>query len=537
MRDDFGEADFAEAADVRTAAEFDGEAVVAHADHAHDVAVFFAKECHRAFFLRGVAAHLFDDDWCVAEDLRVHHCFYLCDVCGAERLVVREVEAGAALIDERAFLLDVRAEGAAQRFVQQVGGGVVALDGGAAFAVDFCLCGFADADVALFDVANVQESIALFLCVFDAENAAGGAQGAAVANLSAGFAIERGTVKNDHAPRAGIQFGDRFAVGEDLHDLCAAAFFFVAVKGGFAADVQFLRGIEFARRFGALALFGHCRVVAVHVQRQAAFAGDVGGEIDREAVGVIQFEDGFAGDFCAAHFAQRFFQHFQPRFQRLRETLFFALYRLGNACFGFDDFRVGLAHFGNERRNQFVEKRLVLAEFVTVADSAAHDTTQDVTTPFVAGQDAINHEEDGGADVVGDDFERGLREVITASRFCRGGNQVAEDVDFVVGVDVLQHGGDALQPHAGIDGRARQWFHRAAGVALKLHEDDVPDFDEAVAVFFRRAGRAAPDVRAVIVEDFRAGAAGAGVAHRPEVVRFVLGFARFVADADDFVLR
>ena len=85
---------------MRTAAEFDGEAVVAHADHAHDVAVFFAKECHRAFFLRGVAAHLFDDDRRIAEYLRVHHCFYLRDVCGAERLVVREVKAGAALINE-----------------------------------------------------------------------------------------------------------------------------------------------------------------------------------------------------------------------------------------------------------------------------------------------------------------------------------------------------------------------------------------------------------------------------------------------------
>ena len=431
----------------------------------------------------------------------------------------------------------MRAEGAAQRFVQQVGGGVVALDGGAAFAVNFCLCGFADADVALFDVANVQESIALFLRIFDAEDAAGGAQGTRIADLAAGFAVERGAVKHDHAACARVQFGHRLPGNEDLHDLCAAAFFFVAIKGGFAADVQFLRGIEFARRFSALALFGHCRVVAVHVQRQAAFARDVGGEIDRKAVGVIQFEDGFAGDFCAAHFAQRFFQHFQPRFQRLREALFFAAYRVGDARFGFNDFRVGLAHFGDQRCDQFVEERLILPEFVAVADGAAHDAAQNVATAFIARQDAINHEEDGGADVVGDDFERGLREVITASRFCRGGNQVAEDVDFVVGVDVLQHGGDALQPHAGINGRARQWFHRAAGVALKLHEDDVPDFDEAVAVFFRRAGRAAPDVRAVIVEDFRAGAAGAGVAHRPEVVRFVLGFARFVADADDFVLR
>ena len=41
----------------------------------------------------------------------------------------------------------------------------------------------------------------------------------------------------------------------------------------------------------------------------------------------------------------------------------------------------------------------------------------------------------------------------------------------------------------------------------------------------------------MVVEDFRARAAGAGVTHRPEVVGFVFGFARLVADTDDFVLR
>ena len=80
---------------------------------------------------------------------------------------------------------------------------------------------------------------------------------------------------------------------------------------------------------------------------------------------------------------------------------FFAQDGLGDAFFGFDDFRVRLAHLFDQRRNQFVEKRLVLAEFVAVADGAAHDAAQDVAAPFVAGQDAIDHEEDGSADVVG----------------------------------------------------------------------------------------------------------------------------------------
>src|SRR5690606_38256738 len=67
------------------------------------------------------------------------------------------------------------------------------------------------------------------------------------------------------------------------------------------------------------------------------------------------------------------------------------------------------------------------------------------------------------------------------------------------------------------------------GHLLVLHEDEVPEFKKAVAVFLRAAGRAAPDVLAAIYEDLGAWAAGAGIAHRPEIVRS--------RDADDAVIR
>ena len=112
-----------------------------------------------------------------------------------------------------------------------------------------------------------------------------------------------------------------------------------------------------------------------------------------------------------------------------------------------------------------------------------------------------------------------------------GGDQALEQVDFIVGVHALQHGGDAFQAHAGIDTGTRQARHVAGGVALELHEHQVPDLDVAVAVFLGRSG-AAPHVRAVVVEDFRARTAGAGVGHLPEVVGGVAR-ALVVADADD----
>src|SRR5690606_41592290 len=53
-----------------------------------------------------------------------------------------------------------------------------------------------------------------------------------------------------------------------------------------------------------------------------------------------------------------------------------------------------------------------------------------------------------------------------------------------------------------------------------------------LAVFFRRSGRATPNVSAVIVEDFRTRTTGAGIGHLPEVVR-VVAYAALIADADD----
>src|SRR5207237_8036785 len=82
---------------------------------------------------------------------------------------------------------------------------------------------------------------------------------------------------------------------------------------------------------------------------------------------------------------------------------------------------------------------------------------------------------------------------------------------------------------AGIDRQFRQGVLPAALGLLVLHEHEIPDLDKAVAVGFRRAGRSAPDLVAVVVEDFRTGPTGAGIAHLPEIVG--------ARDADDARIR
>ena len=100
----------------------------------------------------------------------------------------------------------------------------------------------------------------------------------------------------------------------------------------------------------------------------------------------------------------------------------------------------------------------------------------------------------------------------------RGLDQRLEQVNFVVAVHALHHRGDALQPHAGIYRGAGQRVQFAGGVAVELHEHQVPDLDVAIQVVAFTAGGAAGHVRTVVVEQLGTGAAGAGIAHLPEVV-------------------
>ena len=119
--------------------------------------------------------------------------------------------------------------------------------------------------------------------------------------------------------------------------------------------------------------------------------------------------------------------------------------------------------------------------------------------------------------MVGDHAQRGARGIGGAGDLLCRVEQTAEQVDLVVRVHVLHHGRDALEPHAGVHRGLRQWRHPAVGGALELHEHQVPDLDVAVAVLVGAARRAAGDLGAMVVEDLGAGAAGTGVAHRPEV--------------------
>ncbi len=386
-----------------------------------------------------------------------------------------------------------------------------------------------------------EKPVQLLLRVRDFEAGAGIAlDEAAVADLPAGFGIEGRLIDDNGAAVAGAELIDPLAVLDERDDLAGRTFRVIAEEFGRAQFLFQLEPYAFGRRFpgtgpgfprfGALAL--HRGVEAGIVDGDALLFERILGEVERKAESVVELEGDLAGKNVSAPKAGcRLFEQLQPTLKRLAETRLFELQRLDDEALPALELRISAAHFLDEGRHHAPKERFGGAEKMRMPHGAAHDAAKHIAPPLIRRQHAIGDEEGGSAQMIGDD-------AVARPRFAFGGNagqrlrrrdQRLEQVDVVIVVRALQHRGDALKPHAGVDGGMRERHALAAGELLILHEDEVPDLDEAVSVLIRAAGRPAFDVRTVIVENLRAGPARADIAHRPEIVG--------AGDADDLLVR
>ena len=103
-------------------------------------------------------------------------------------------------------------------------------------------------------------------------------------------------------------------------------------------------------------------------------------------------------------------------------------------------------------------------------------------------------------------------------------DEAGEDVRLVVAFLVLENHAQALEAHARVDVLGGKGLQVAVGLALILHEHQVPDFNHIVIVRVHQlaAGNFGNFlVRAQVDVNLAAGTAGAGIAHFPEVVVLV----------------
>ena len=104
----------------------------------------------------------------------------------------------------------------------------------------------------------------------------------------------------------------------------------------------------------------------------------------------------------------------------------------------------------------------------------------------------------------------------------------AKEIGVIVGVNPLHDRSQPLQTQPGVDARRRQGRSLSAGVAVELHEDQIPELQKLSAraggLELQGVGRAgAVGGGAQIVVQLGAGTAGASVGHLPEVVAVAQG--------------
>ena len=83
---------------------------------------------------------------------------------------------------------------------------------------------------------------------------------------------------------------------------------------------------------------------------------------------------------------------------------------------------------------------------------------------------------------------------------------------------MLQYCRDALQSHASIHRWLGQRMQHTAFITVVLHKYQVPNFNIAITIGLRTARRATPNIRSMVVENFRTWAAWAGISHLPEII-------------------
>ena len=225
---------------------------------------------------------------------------------------VREVEAQSIGCDERARLLDVRAQNLPERGVEQVRRGVIAPDRIAARGVDrrgdVVAC--RQPAVGDTDLVHARPAGRDPRHVLDTGSCGRTGQRAGVGHLAAGLDIERRARQHDKARLAlsqRLRLPTRFV--EQRDDLrifrCRCRIAVEHVRGGeqrrtgsvagVSEAVDLLR-LERAGRPSALALDLHGAVEPLAIDGQTALGGQVLDEVDRHTQRVVEAEHVLAGD-------------------------------------------------------------------------------------------------------------------------------------------------------------------------------------------------------------------------------------------------
>ena len=235
---------------------------------------------------------------------------------------------------------------------------------------------------------------------------------------------------------------------------------------------------------------------ALLVHCEAALAGELGRQLDREAVGRGQSEGVLGRDVALR---RDLLEEPHPARERLREALLLAPQDIPDAALVLRELGVPGRHLLDDHVGEPPE--VVEADLARLLHRAAHDPPEDVAAALVRGRDAVADEERHPAPVVGKHavgLRRGLVGVPgdPALRLDPGHDRLVA-VRLVDRANALHDRGQPLHAHAGVDVLRGERRQRPVHVQLVLHEDEVPELEEPVTA--RARGRAAGIAAAVLL--------------------------------------
>ena len=230
--------------------------------------------------------------------------------------------------------------------------------------------------------------------------------------------------------------------------------------------------------------------------------GQLGGQLDREAIGVVQHE-GVGRRDRGATLGMRALddvvEQGRTRLERRVEALLLGLEQPAHIVAMLDERRMERPELLDDEILQTAQEGALEPDPRAVLHRPADDPPQDVAAALVRRDDAVGGEHRHRAAVIRQHAERLLLGALVRVARTRpaldGGDDVAEDVGLVHRVDALEQRGDALEACPGVDVLLRQRRQEPVGAAVVLHEDEVPVLEEPVA---RAAWRAVRPVAAML---------------------------------------
>ena len=410
----------------------------------------------------------------------------------------------------------MRAQHLAQRRMQQVGRRVVRHRRAPQLEVDVRAHALAGGDLAALHAGDDLLVVVTADDVLDHRAAVLGLDHSVVGDLAAAGRVERRLAQ--------LQREQAVAAGLERADLRPHVELLVADELGLEAGVQIGHGERhgLGAGTGPLALLVHQPRELGLVHRLAVVGGDLDRQLEREAVGVVQLERVVSGDDGAAareHVVEQPTAHLE----RAREALLLGGQHAADVGGALRQLRIHVAPQLGDPRMQARRDVPLQPDRPGVVDRPAHDPPQHVAPALVARLDPVAGQEAHRPPVVGEHPQRlGLPLVDAVARarpLLDLADHVAEGVGLEDAVHALRQGGDALHAGAGVDAGRGQRLQAAALEHVVLHENEVPELQEPVAVAAGGALGPAAAVRRPAVEvELRARAAGAGRAGLPEVI-------------------